>query len=312
MRSALRSSRPSTFTNSRPPSGVVAKYGVDPRASTLAGLIDSTGSPTRARPAAIDVASARRAGAPSATSATAPANQPITRASSEPNDMSDVSVRVTSSPITATQPACLHRRPSHGAPAVSAAASTPMPMAVGNHPEVSAPRSLLGATTAAPLLSSTSWERSAMSTAAIAPPSAIVMIAAGCRMAVHASPPTSTTTVRTRVPTTMAVSSQLGSASSPRSRSEAKATSVSPNSHSSSRMTTSATAATARRRKSAGDRTRCASVVIAARPGSRTCRPPLRSVGRRRRRLDRRDGRCSARASPPLPRRSADRRLRGG
>ena len=60
MRSALRSSRPSTFTNSRSPSGVTAKYGVDPRASTLAGVICSTGSPTMARPEAIDSAPARR------------------------------------------------------------------------------------------------------------------------------------------------------------------------------------------------------------------------------------------------------------
>ena len=94
---------------------MTAKYGVDPRASTLAGVISSTGRPTAASPAAIDSASARRAGAPIATSAAAPANHPRSAAWTEPNDISDVKVRTIARPIdggpsgatpTPAQPGC--------------------------------------------------------------------------------------------------------------------------------------------------------------------------------------------------------------
>ena len=92
-RSALRSSRPSTFTNSRPPSGVTAKYGVDPRASTLAGVICVDGEPDRRQSGGDRLGAGPAGGAPTITIAAAPANHPTSTAWTDPNDISDVSVR---------------------------------------------------------------------------------------------------------------------------------------------------------------------------------------------------------------------------
>ena len=50
-RSALRSSAPKAFTNSREPSPATPKYGVEPRASTPARSSWTTGRPTAAKPA---------------------------------------------------------------------------------------------------------------------------------------------------------------------------------------------------------------------------------------------------------------------
>ena len=54
-RSALRWSSPNAFTNSLSPSAATAKYGVEPRASTLASSRRASGTPTAASPSAIDV-----------------------------------------------------------------------------------------------------------------------------------------------------------------------------------------------------------------------------------------------------------------
>ena len=98
------------------------------------------------------------------------------------------------------------------------------------------------------------------------------------RMAVSASPPTRTTTPITRAAAANPRTSHSGRASSPRSRSDAKPTNVSPNNQLTRVSSTSDTAATARRSTSAGDRsTRCVYWLTTVRLGIELDRSPVLS-----------------------------------
>src|SRR5262249_27243419 len=122
---------PRALTNSGVPSAPVAKYGVEPRASTLAGSSRSSGTPTRPNPPATAAGVGRRDGAPRMTSTAAPQSHPTRTARTESNDTGEARKRVTVMPAINVQPARRQRRDSQGAADVATAATTAMPTIVG-------------------------------------------------------------------------------------------------------------------------------------------------------------------------------------
>ncbi len=125
--SALRWSSPNAFTNSLPPSVATAKYGVEPRASTLATSRRASGTPTRGEPVGDRVTgrTARRT-----------TEQHDDRGTDDPPDEHAahrverhraVTNRSNVNPITRTQPSRRQRRVNHGAEAVTIAAIAARP-----------------------------------------------------------------------------------------------------------------------------------------------------------------------------------------
>src|SRR5918994_2199836 len=86
-----------------------------------------------------------------------------------------------------------------------------------------------------------------------------------CRYTVHSSPPPSMTAARIRVPSATTSTIHCGTASRPRSRSEPKAMSVSPNNHSTTTSVSEPAAATTKRSTSAGDRSMGTATVLPTR-----------------------------------------------
>ncbi len=197
----------------------------------------------------------RRDGAPTATSAPAPAIQPTIAAWNESNESGEVMNLVNASPHTAIQPVRRQRRPSHGAAAVNAAAIIPMPTAVGELAAEKGPASTVTATTWAPSGARLSCARSGTTTAARATPSRVVRAARRpLRTNVTTKPMASTPNARTRMPIAKASTIQCGSAEKPASSSDVNAIRVSPNSHCTASRTPSTATATTSRRTSAGER----------------------------------------------------------
>src|SRR4051812_30424129 len=112
--SALRSSAPRAFTKSFEPSRAVAKYGVDPRASRLAGSSDASGTPTAARPPAIAVALGRGEGDPFPTVTAVPTNQPHSSATIVSNETGVTTKWVTPTTRTRNHDSRRQRRETHG------------------------------------------------------------------------------------------------------------------------------------------------------------------------------------------------------
>ena len=127
-RSAARWSVPSTLANTRDPSSSVAKYGTEPRASTLAGCISATGMPLDRSASMIEASRGRVVGRPNASSTAEPIVAPPRRTSGTWVEVPDATTsRITMRIVTIHAPARRHFPLTNGEIVTKAATSCVAP-----------------------------------------------------------------------------------------------------------------------------------------------------------------------------------------